>query len=312
MQWFTGKVDSSEDPKQYVTFGERRNQVDLKLIKKDMEAIESAFLTGSQRLNEKRLQLLEKKLPKIISQMSSNKEATLKGFTLPSQKEYKKLITKLITTSFIQGDIRATSEMKYLKTKFSNFAEVFPEVLGEADNYTGLSDQTQAYIDNYAMQITRITEATVVNAIVAALNQAYNQGLSPEQIAPLVMEAAGVWMSPSHATTIARTEMSKMYNAARLARYRSPENKGFVVALQYDAILDGRTTKVCRHLDGRIISIDRQDLINEYSPPNHFQCRSVWLPVTKFEVWEDNWSTSEEPQKGFTTPPADLSLSAIS
>ncbi|MGY0013339.1 hypothetical protein [Bacillus anthracis] len=149
---------------------------------------------------------------------------------MPSQKEYRKLITKLITTSAVQGNIRAVDEMKYLKTKLSKFAEVFPEVLGEAESYTGLSDQTQAYIDNYAMQITRITEATVVNAIVSTLNQAYNQGLSPEQIAPLVMETAGAWMSPSHATTIARTEMSKMYNAARLARYRSPENKGFVVA----------------------------------------------------------------------------------
>ncbi|WP_257130512.1 phage head morphogenesis protein [Bacillus wiedmannii] len=297
-----------------MTFGERRKQVDLKAILKDMDAIESAFLTSSQKLNKKRLELLEKKMNKLIPQLESAKgtnefEAFLTTISLPSHKEYGKLISKLIHTSASLGSIRANEELKYLRGKYQFAENVFPEVIGEAVIEAGLTPEAQTALDEYAMQITAITESTVVEAIKRVLSQEFNAGLTPQEIATSVMETAGSWMSPSYANTIARTEMSKMYNSARLARYTSEENKGFVVALQYDAIIDTRTTKVCRHLDGLIIDIKRKDLIAEYSPPNHFQCRSVWLPVTKFETWEDNWSTSEKPEKGFAHSAPNLAVS---
>jgi SPP1 gp7 family putative phage head morphogenesis protein len=315
LQWKFGKVEASEAlPKQYLTFGERRKQVDLKAILRDMDAIESAFLTGSQKLNKKRLELLEKKLNKLIPQLESTKgtdefEGILSGIRLPSHKEYEKLISKLVNTSASMGSIRANEELKYLKSKYQFAENIFPEVLGEAIIEVGVTPEAQAFLDDYAMQITAITESTVVESIKLVLSQGFNEGLTPQEIAKNVMDTAGAWMSPSHANTIARTEMSKMYNSARLARYTSKENEGFVVALQYDAIIDTRTTKVCRHLDGLIIDIKRKDLIAEYSPPNHFQCRSVWLPVTKFETWEDNWSTSEPPEKGFTHNAPNLAVS---
>ncbi|MCU5407949.1 phage head morphogenesis protein [Bacillus cereus] len=146
----------------------------------------------------------------------------------------------------------------------------------------------------------------MLNRIKEILLQGLLAGTEPAHLVTAVQTAAGASLSVAHATTIVRTEMSKMYNAGRLARYTAPENEGFVVALQYDAIIDTRTTHICQHLDGRVIAIDRMDLIMEYSPPNHFQCRSVWLPVTKFETWRDDWSTEVEPERGFAEGTPDI------
>lgn len=289
-----------------MTFGERRKQVDIKAIQRDMDSIESAFLTGSQKLNKKRLELLEKKLKGLIPKLQATHEndpdefeALLASIRLPSHKEYSKLISRLIGTSVDLGIIRAHHEIQSLKKKYQFSMDTFPHVTAETGFEVNLPPEAQAFLDDYAIQITRITEETIIEAIRKALVEGFNSGLEPTQIAELVMGAAGTWMSQAHALTIARTEMGKMYNAGRLARYTSKENKGFVVALQYDAIIDTRTTKICRHLDGMIVAIDHSDVIAEYTPPNHFQCRSVWLPVTKFEDWEDNFDTSENPEKGF-------------
>lgn len=256
-----------------------------------MEAIESAFLKDTQRLNEKRLPQLMKRAEKAVSEGKDSVEA----MQMPSQKEYRKLIRNLIVASSQSGWSRADDEMDRLTRRYNQYSE-----LEELPVYNDdLPPELQTFLEEYALQITVITQETVLNRIKEILIEGLLAGTEPTHLVTAVQASAEAALGVGHATTIVRTEMSKMYNAARLARYTAPENKGFVVALQYDAIIDTRTTHICQHLDGRIIAIDRMDLIMEYSPPNHFQCRSVWLPVTKFETWEDDWSTTEEPQQGF-------------
>jgi SPP1 gp7 family putative phage head morphogenesis protein len=56
--------------------------------------------------------------------------------------------------------------------------------------------------------------------------------------------------------------------------------------LEYDAILDGRTSDLCRHFDGITLPVDDK-FWREYSPLNHFNC---FTPDTEIEM-------------GFDTPP---------
>jgi SPP1 gp7 family putative phage head morphogenesis protein len=89
---------------------------------------------------------------------------------------------------------------------------------------------------------------------------------------------------------------SASFNYARQAFFESPENKGFIVAYQYSAIMDRATTPICRALDGRI----NRDF-GRYKPPNHFLCRSVLIPITVIDDWdgkEDSFP-SIQPQEGF-------------
>lgn len=79
--------------------------------------------------------------------------------------------------------------------------------------------------------------------------------------------------------TIVRTGIFDALNEARFNFFTDPELDGFVVALEYSAILDSRTTPICRHLDGRIWPSDSPRW-EGFRPPNHFNCRSLLIPVT--------------------------------
>ena len=52
-----------------------------------------------------------------------------------------------------------------------------------------------------------------------------------------------------------------------------------VQGFEFSAILDSRTTPVCQSLDGRVFRRD-DPAVNELKPPRHFQCRSIFVPVT--------------------------------
>jgi uncharacterized protein with gpF-like domain len=64
-----------------------------------------------------------------------------------------------------------------------------------------------------------------------------------------------------------------------------PELGDFVEGLEYSAILDSRTTEVCKSLNGRQYKKD-DSVWNSITPPNHFNCRSVLIPITILDVWK--------------------------
>jgi SPP1 gp7 family putative phage head morphogenesis protein len=104
--------------------------------------------------------------------------------------------------------------------------------------------------------------------------------------------------------TLARTNLFESMNEARYAQFTDPALDGFVVALRYSAILDDRTTQICEHLHDKVFSTS-SDVWNEYRPPNHWNCRSVLVPVTQLDLQEGEWDGEEsskptvEPQEGF-------------
>jgi hypothetical protein len=58
-----------------------------------------------------------------------------------------------------------------------------------------------------------------------------------------------------------------------------------IYAVQYSAILDGKTSNRCLSLDGRVVKYKSQDYYN-YSPPQHFNCRSIWVEILKEEQFK--------------------------
>lgn len=289
-----------------MTFKERRKRADAQKIANDFEQIESSFISFAQKLNKKRQAQMMKRVERVIPELIKNKdnkeevEGILKSLKVPSSKEWRKGIERLLFTASETGILRAHLEMLRLKELFEFDETWTPDVIDEGYNYdVVLPEEARKFIRKNAYEIGVITEETVINRIRKELEEGLEEGLPPRHMTARVRETVGTWMSDWHAQTIARTETGKYYNAGRLARWSDPETNGFVEALQYDAILDTRTTDVCTHLDGRIISIEDQATISEMTPPNHFQCRSTWLPVTKYEEWEDDFDRSIKPEKGF-------------
>lgn len=60
---------------------------------------------------------------------------------------------------------------------------------------------------------------------------------------------------------------------------RYPEE---VVAMQYSAIIDERTTDHCLSLDGRVVKAGSPEFYL-YSPPQHYNCRSIWVEILRDE-----------------------------
>ena len=100
--------------------------------------------------------------------------------------------------------------------------------------------------------------------------------------------------------TLARTNLFEAMNEARYAEFTDPELGGFVVALQYSAILDDCTTEICEALDGKTWAED-SEMWDSLRPPNHWSCRSVLIPVTEIDGWDGKESPepSVQPQAGF-------------
>jgi len=95
----------------------------------------------------------------------------------------------------------------------------------------------------------------------------------------------GELLTPARLETIVRTNMTEAYNQGRKDMILDPDLTEDVPAIMYSAILDARTTEVCEKLDGMIVHRDNP-LLDRITPPNHFNCRSVLVPVMAYEKYE--------------------------
>lgn len=86
--------------------------------------------------------------------------------------------------------------------------------------------------------------------------------------------------SKARLENIVRTESMAAYNQGILASYRGNR---FIVAVQFNAILDARTTPWCRSRDGMVMKLD-DDRLPANTPPLHYQCRSVLTPMDAFDL----------------------------
>ena len=74
------------------------------------------------------------------------------------------------------------------------------------------------------------------------------------------------WLRTEYKTAVASSQM-----AAKWVRIQ--RDKELFPLLQFNAVLDDRTTELCKSLDGVVLPVD-DPFWRAYYPPNHFNCRS--------------------------------------
>ena len=91
--------------------------------------------------------------------------------------------------------------------------------------------------------------------------------------------------NPYRLETVVRTNMAEAYNTGRMNLFRDPEVGDFIVAYEYSAVMDNRTTPFCTDWHGKKLPAN-DPRIDENNPPNHYRCRSVWIPIVRGETFQ--------------------------
>jgi SPP1 gp7 family putative phage head morphogenesis protein len=134
-----------------------------------------------------------------------------------------------------------------------------------------------AYLKQKAKIVAEKYDQRIQNAVRLTLLTGLKTGDSSGEIIARVNEALDREDS-AYAETVVRTNVTDAVNTARLAEFRDPDMSFFIAAVKYSSILDDRTTPVCEHLHDKLFRVD-DSALDEFTPPNHFNCRAVLVPV---------------------------------
>ena len=129
-------------------------------------------------------------------------------------------------------------------------------------------------------------------------------GLGEAEIAKQIRDEVDDKITNALLRTVVRTRTTEFFNAARQSYFQDdPMAAQIITGYQWSAILDTRTSEICERLDGMKFGNEKDaDFLARVSPPTHFNCRSILVPITKFEVKD---------QEDFDTPPKISTLQAL-
>lgn len=135
-----------------------------------------------------------------------------------------------------------------------------------------------AYIDAKSIVVADATDQAITTAVKQALLNGISQGQSIRQVRQRIEQIFEDYdgIAAHRAETIVRTNYNAAFNHGRLQLIQDAGS--YVHGVQYSAILDTRTTEVCRNLDGKVFEVNAPEL-DRLTPPRHFQCRSLLVPV---------------------------------
>lgn len=236
----------------------------------------------------------------------------------------------LLNQAWRLGSDMASNELDRARGERTSMAARKLKLAALRDNAAGYFDaQSFRMAGDASDQAKKIIQQELQNGIkqgkaltdvrVAIWDRMVARGLSKRQVILMVETNTAVnaalddlWVDTvdevaAYLDTLVRTNTFEALNEARFAEFTDPEVADFVEALQYAAVLDSSTTTICTELgtggtngEGVIYKAD-SDLWDQFRPPNHFNCRSVLIPVTTIDGWDGQESDppSVEPQEGF-------------
>jgi SPP1 gp7 family putative phage head morphogenesis protein len=155
----------------------------------------------------------------------------------------------------------------------------------------------QLFLEQRSYQVAGDVAENLRKRVVTTIFNGIKNSWSLDEVVRRIAEEVDSYSIPQ-LNTVVRTTTFEAMNEARYNFFSTPELGGFVEALEYSAILDGRTTDLCRELDGRIYPSD-SDVWNTYRPPNHFNCRSLLIAVTQLDTWTESEEPGLLPAEGF-------------
>lgn len=248
-------VNSYESRAWDLTFAERK--VNLESIERAFDKFEKELIKNVTQLTQEQQKELVAKIKKAVDTKDYDKLQKLTvAFKWQVAKEYAKVMKELFeawkktTSNEMWVDSPTTSkEIAWLYK-----AQALQLEAKLASDMENVAKEEALYSVNKGL-----TTAATINQVEKALNQKIDKVINAS-----TTQAMG-WAFNTWRTTVYEANMDKVY--------------GF----QYTAVLDRRTTNLCRSLNGRVIAKDDADFF-KLSPPNHPKCRSFWVEILNDEL----------------------------
>jgi SPP1 gp7 family putative phage head morphogenesis protein len=282
-------------------FEERRwlRRVNFSKIEKTMSSRDKALAAEMSSITAKIKQALQAQIVKLAGQRSFGNvgPGEILVVTIP-----KGLVTAL--RKALRDGLLSSLDESYEQARRELPKKLFARVGPGMDRM-----KAEKFLASRSMKIAGVLDTDILAAVQRVLESSikYDKTLKDTlaaieedtellSVLPTVDAAGRAVNVPARLENISRTNTSDAVNQARMSLFGDPELKGFVVAYEYSAILDDRTTEVCEKLHGKI-----QKDWGTMVPPNHYQCRSLLVPVTEIDEWDGKQDKLPDvkPQKGF-------------
>lgn len=266
------KGSFSKDRKYQPASGSFGDKTDSSLIENQLDASLGNFLAISKGavddIFKNFIENIDQK--KIVQRQKVDKLAdlSLKNVAGLRQKLRKSLLD-LYKTS------KATASSEIFKSSFAKpiVSDEFLKILDEEVNQ---------FIGDWEYNVTKNTRLAIIQAI--------KDGKSITQVVDIINQETKDKANTS-LETYARTKFTEVMNKGRVAYFTET---GVVSGYQYSAILDDRTTEICRGLHGKTFKAGDQPI-----PPMHFNCRSMLIPITIYEPFEPDTTVGKTPIEDF-------------
>ncbi len=248
--------------------GDYHKKVDFKKIEAKLDDYDNSVLVEAMPIIKKQFKDLADQIQKkgILKNQDVSKIDKL-------QIKYLKELKQVLKTSFagIYKDGQNLAQAELMK---SNFAQPVA-----SDEFLAmLEEETFQYIGDYQYTILKKTRAELIAAI---------KDGAPLSSVLDILDSEGKQLAEVSLERYARTKHTEVLNKGRIEFF---ESSGVVAGYQYSAILDDVTSEICRGLDGKYFDAGNQPI-----PPMHFNCRSVLIPITKYEAFTPSTSVGQKP-----------------
>jgi len=241
-------------------------------------------------------------LGKLITKMKDELVSTVIRRKIIEDKDYKE-VDKLDLKYL--GDLRLLWK-DVLRKAFvdgkNQAREMLPKSYAKAPSIGNLPPkEALAFFERKAFWLTGTERDYILNKIKPLLYDGIKSGLTTEDVVYNLEEFFSKYeviqrdsqgnLKPveeieGRINTIVRTNYMDAYNQGSLTMFQDASS--IIAAYEYSAIMDGRTTDICSELDGKIYKTNNPIWV-KITPPNHFQCRSILIPV-----FNDEWDGQED------------------
>lgn len=208
----------------------------------------------------------------------------LKDFTLGNFTPYRKALEDAMMAQYNLGKRTAADEV----------GGKIPQTSKQSREY--IKQQARAVADKQESDLTFAVKAEITKeARTAKLDDTRDLG-----VADILARLAGVF------TTFTTNSVStgiavSLVGALNLGRQDSFGASSDIDRMQYSAILDARTTRMCRDLDNSVVAYE-QYLATPWKPPVHFGCRSIWVAILKDDAFKPDYRAIPAAPGGYTSP----------